>query len=60
LFLLIRWAQRARCQAETPLIVLCRFPQPALQEEGAASFDKSWNDLMACIEAKSAVMRKAS
>jgi hypothetical protein len=30
LFLLIRWAQRARCQAETPLIVLCRFPQPAL------------------------------
>jgi hypothetical protein len=24
------WAQRARCQAETPLIVLCRFPQPAL------------------------------
>jgi hypothetical protein len=32
LFLLIRWAQRARCQAETPLIVLCRFPQPALFE----------------------------
>jgi hypothetical protein len=30
LSLLIRWAQRARCQAETPLIVLCRFPQPAL------------------------------
>jgi transaldolase len=31
-----------------------------LQEEGAASFVKSWNDLMACIESKSAVMRKAS
>ena len=31
-----------------------------LQEEGAASFDKSWNDLMACIQAKSATMRKAS
>ena len=31
-----------------------------LQEEGAASFDKSWNDLMACIESKGAVMRKAS
>ena len=31
-----------------------------LQEEGAASFDKSWNDLIACIESKSAVMRKAS
>jgi len=30
LSLLIRWAQRARCQAETPLIVLCRFPGPAL------------------------------
>ncbi len=30
-----------------------------LQEEGAASFDKSWNDLTACIESKSAVMRKA-
>jgi hypothetical protein len=23
-------AQRARCQAEIPLIVLCRFPGPAL------------------------------
>jgi hypothetical protein len=31
LFLLIRWAQRARCQAETPLIVLCRFLRPALE-----------------------------
>jgi transaldolase len=31
----------------------------SLQEEGAASFDKSWNDLMACIESKSAGMRKA-
>jgi transaldolase len=30
-----------------------------LQQEGTASFDKSWNDLMACIEAKSTVMRKA-
>jgi transaldolase len=31
-----------------------------LQDEGAMSFDKSWSDLMACIESKSAVMRKAS
>jgi transaldolase len=31
-----------------------------LQDEGAASFAKSWNDLMACIKSKSAVMRKAS
>jgi len=31
-----------------------------LQDEGAASFNKSWSDLMACIESKSAVMRKAS
>jgi transaldolase len=31
-----------------------------LQKEGAASFVKSWNDLMACIESKSAVMRRAS
>jgi transaldolase len=31
-----------------------------LQDEGAASFDKSWNDLMACIESKSAIIRKAS
>src|SRR5258707_9097102 len=30
LSLLIRWAQRARCQAETPLIVLCRSLRPAL------------------------------
>jgi hypothetical protein len=28
--LLIRRAQRARRQAETPLSVLCRFPRPAL------------------------------
>ena len=31
-----------------------------LQDEGAASFVKSWNDLMACIDAKSAAIRKAS
>ena len=31
-----------------------------LQDDGAASFDKSWNDLMTCVESKSAVMRKAS
>ena len=31
-----------------------------LQDEGAASFVKSWNDLIACIESKSAAMRKAS
>jgi transaldolase len=31
-----------------------------LQEEGAASFVKSWNDLMTCIGSKSAVLRKAS
>jgi transaldolase len=31
-----------------------------LQNEGAASFVKSWNDLIVCIESKSAAMRKAS
>ena len=31
-----------------------------LQEEGAASFVKSWNDLMACIDSKSHALRKAS
>ncbi len=31
-----------------------------LQKEGAASFVKYWNDLMACIDTKSAAMRKAS
>ena len=31
-----------------------------LQDEGAASFVKSWNDLMACIESKRVAMRKAS
>jgi transaldolase len=31
-----------------------------LQDEGAESFDKSWNDLMSRIETKSAAMRKAS
>jgi transaldolase len=31
-----------------------------LQEEGAASFVKSWHDLMDCVETKSAAIRKAS
>src|SRR5215831_8468526 len=31
-----------------------------LQDEGAASFVKSWNDLMSCIEGKSTAIRKAS
>ena len=30
-----------------------------LQKEGAASFVKSWNDLMTCVQSKSAAMRKA-
>lgn len=31
-----------------------------LQEAGAAAFVKSWNDLMDCVKAKSAAIRKAS
>jgi transaldolase len=31
-----------------------------LQDEGASSFVKSWNDLLACVESKSAAIRKAS
>ncbi len=31
-----------------------------LQDEGASSFVKSWNDLMARIDSKRAAMRKAS
>jgi transaldolase len=31
-----------------------------LQDEGAASFTKSWTDLMDCIEGKSTAIRKAS
>ncbi len=30
-----------------------------LQDEGAESFVKSWNDLMSCIASKSAAIRKA-
>jgi transaldolase len=30
-----------------------------LQEEGAVAFVKSWNDLMVCVESKSAAIRKA-
>jgi transaldolase len=30
-----------------------------LQEEGAASFDNSWNELMTVIASKSAVLQKA-
>jgi hypothetical protein len=31
-----------------------------LQEEGAASFVNSWNELMSCIEFKSSKIRKAN
>ena len=31
-----------------------------LQDEGAKAFVKSWNDLMAVIASKSAVLKKAS
>jgi transaldolase len=31
-----------------------------LQQEGASFFVKSWNDLMACVNSKSAAIRKAS
>jgi transaldolase len=31
-----------------------------LQDEGASSFVKSWNDLIACIDSKTAAIRKAS
>jgi transaldolase len=31
-----------------------------LQDEGASSFVKSWNDLISCIDSKSAAIRKAS
>jgi transaldolase len=31
-----------------------------LQQEGAASFVKSWNDLMACVDAKRAAIRAAA
>jgi transaldolase len=34
-------------------------PAAGLQNEGAASFVKSWKELMTCIEGKSARMRKA-
>jgi len=39
--LLIRWAQRARCQAETPLIVLCRFPGPALTDRPMSEYESA-------------------
>jgi transaldolase len=32
----------------------------SLQDDGAGSFNKSWNDLMACIESKITVVRKAA
>ena len=38
LSLLIRWAQRARCQAETPLIVLFKFLRPALLKRVTDAF----------------------
>jgi transaldolase len=31
-----------------------------LQREGTQSFDKSWNDLLACIASKSVLVKKAA
>jgi transaldolase len=31
-----------------------------LQDDGAASFVKSWNDLMTCVDGKASAIRKAS
>ncbi|MBV8361311.1 MAG: transaldolase, partial [Deltaproteobacteria bacterium] len=31
-----------------------------LQDEGAKSFVKSWNELMECIDAKSSAIKRAS
>ena len=31
-----------------------------LQREGAEAFNKSWNDLMACLRSKSETLKKAS
>src|SRR5665213_377712 len=41
----IRWAQRDCRQAETPLIVLSRFPRPALSDytPGVAAMVRSWS-----------------
>ena len=56
-------ADGGQCEA-----VLARFTEAGidvdalgdrLQDEGATSFVKSWNDLMSCIESKSATIRKA-
>jgi transaldolase len=30
-----------------------------LQDDGAASFVKSWNDLMTCVDGKASAIRKA-
>ena len=59
-------AKLAQCSRRTTAIAIgCWPPSPkppstSLQEEGAASFNKSWNDLMACIHSKSIAIRKAS
>src|SRR5436190_15659851 len=52
--LLIRRAQRARCQAETPPILLSRFPEPALfrftgRPVQSAIFISPRNKKIACV-----------
>jgi len=51
----IFWIKRTTNQE--PLL---RTPLGRLQEEGARSFVKSWNELMSVIASKSAVLKKAS
>ena len=62
-------ARRWRPTAATREKVLARFAKAGidvdalaaqLQDEGATSFVKSWNELMARIEAKSTAISKAS
>ena len=58
----IRGAQRARCQAETPLIALCRFSRPVLSAWSATGFSSRATeplDFEATIEATVLELRRA-
>jgi hypothetical protein len=58
--LLIRWAQRAHCQAETPLIVLSRFPGPALHTpDHGPEFIQNLPHIIGRIEAGDAPFKQA-
>jgi hypothetical protein len=55
----LKQARSGKFAKEVPDLEAAAELAAQLQDEGAKSFVKSWNELMACIESKSSAIKKA-